>query len=219
MRQLDLSIAPRFTSSIKTYFRFYDINFENINHYFGTFEFGDKRIVAHIFFQNNSRGTVFLIHGYNDHTGILKNLIHFCLKQNFSVAVYDLPGHGLSTGEPGCINDFSEYADILKTFIHLYQNHVPEPFFLICHSLGCAIAFEYMNNNQNHNFKKVILLAPLIHQAHWEKSKIGYFLTKPFFKTLPRIFRKNSSDPNFIEFIKNDPLQNRRIPIKFLTAL
>ncbi len=78
-------------------------------------------------FKKTPRGTIFLLHGYNDHTGILKNLICFCLNQNYSVAVYDLPGLGLSSGEQGAIKDFSEYADILKTFFPfikiLCQNH------------------------------------------------------------------------------------------------
>jgi len=219
MKELNLSVHPFVTPSIKKYFQFYDIDFNCNNHYFGTFKARDKVLATHIFLQENSRGTFFLLHGYNDHSGILKNLIHFCFKQNFSVAIYDLPGHGLSSGEKGAITDFSEYADIHKTFISIHKNSLPKPFHLIGHSTGCAIAFEYLNKTQDQDFEKIIFLAPLVHPTHWRKSKIGYSLIHPIVKSVPRVFRKNSSDLNFLEFIKNDPLQNRRIPLKFLTAL
>ena len=147
MKGLDLSAHPVSTPSIKKYFQFYNIDLYSNFHYFGTFQAGDKILAAHIFLHEDSKGTIFLLHGYNDHTGILKNLISFCLDQRYSVAVYDLPGHGLSSGEQGSINDFSEYADILKTLISMYQDSLPKPFHLIGHSTGCAIAFEYFKNN------------------------------------------------------------------------
>ncbi|MBC8183854.1 alpha/beta hydrolase [candidate division KSB1 bacterium] len=219
LNQIDLSAPPILTPSFKKYFQHYDIDFNNAHHYFGTFNAGNKSLAAHIFLRENSQGTIFLLHGYNDHTGMLKNLIRFCLKQNFSIAVYDLPGLGLSSGERGAINNFGEYADIHKTFISLYKNYLPRPFHLIGHSTGCAITYEYLNNNQNSDFEKIIFLAPLVRHAYWGISKIGYFLVRPFTKTVPRVFRKNSSDQSYLEFVKNDPLQNRRIPLKFPTAL
>lgn len=219
MKQLDLSTPPFLTPSIKKYFQFYDININSPHHYFGTFQSGTYHLAAHVFLGENLRGTIFLLHGYNDHTGMLRNLIQFCLKQNFSVAIYDLPGHGLSSGERGAINNFGEYADIHETFISLYKNYLPRPFHLIGHSTGCAITFEYLNNNQNQDFEKIIFLAPLVHHKYWGISKIAYFLVRPFTKTVPRVFRKNSTDLNYLKFVKNDPLQNRRIPLKFPTAL
>jgi alpha-beta hydrolase superfamily lysophospholipase len=219
MKKLDFSAPPVSTPAINNYFQFYNIDFSNNSHYFGTFQAGDKILAAHIFLHEDSQGTIFLLHGYNDHSGILKNLISFCLDQRYSVAVYDFPGHGLSSGVRGSINDFSEYADILKTFVSLCQDSLPKPFHLIGHSTGCAIAFEYFKNNQNKNFQKIFFLAPLIHHAHWGISKIGYFIIRPFTKTVPRIFRKNSSNLSYLKFIKNDPLQTKRLPLKFFRAL
>jgi alpha-beta hydrolase superfamily lysophospholipase len=114
----------------------------------------------------------------------LKNLIRTCLGQGFAVTVYDLPGHGLSTGERFSINDFSEYVDVLNDFIKLCQHELPEPFHLIGHSTGSAIAYEYMNAAQNMIFDKVIFLAPLVHNAHWNISKPFIFLQN----YLPGIF-------------------------------
>jgi len=40
-----------------------------------SFSPGSFTCAAHVFKQEDARGTVFLVHGYYDHTGILKNLI------------------------------------------------------------------------------------------------------------------------------------------------
>ncbi|MBU1163462.1 MAG: alpha/beta hydrolase [Proteobacteria bacterium] len=202
------------------YFNYYGINFNDIRHFFGSFNAGDNVIAAHIYFPADPKGTIFLMHGYYDHAGILKNVIRFCLKQGFAVAVYDLPGHGLSTGERFSINDFSEYVDVLNFFVDLYGDHLPEPFHLISHSTGAAIAYEYLNTSHTIIFDKVIFLAPLVHHSQWKISRAGYYLAKLFVEKLPRRKRINSSDPSFIEFVKNDPLQSQMIlPIKFLDAL
>lgn len=221
MVPLDLSRDDYFpTPSVTEYFNYYGIHFDDIRHLFGTFKSNDKVLAAHVFLPDAPKGTIFLLHGYYDHTGILKNLIRSCLSQGFAIAVYDLPGHGLSTGKRFSINDFSEYVDVLNDFIKLCQHELPEPFHLIGHSTGSAIAYEYMNAAQNMIFDKVIFLAPLVHNAHWNISKTVYNFAKLFTRNLPRQHKVTSSDPDFIEFVKNDPLQRTMIvPIKFLKAL
>ena len=206
--------------SISAYFNCYHLNFPNCNHSFGKFTSNNDTIAAHIFLPQKPKGTIFLLHGYYDHTGILKNLIRFCLNLKFAVAVYDLQGHGLSSGDRFSINDFSEYTIVLNDFINLTKQKLPKPFHLISHSTGSSIVYDYLNTSDKIIFKKVIFLAPLVHSAHWKISKLGYYIVKPFFKTIPRRPRKNSSDPDFLKFMKNDPLQKPNIvPIKFLTAL
>ena len=76
-----------------------------------------------------------------------------------------------------------------------------------------------MVRNPEFKFSKIIFLAPLVHSAYWTITKANYYLAKPFVETVPRIFRVNSSDPEFIEFIKTDPLQCRDIPLKWVSAL
>jgi alpha-beta hydrolase superfamily lysophospholipase len=168
---------------------------------------------------SDPKGSVFLLHGFFDHTGIMKNLIRHCLDRQYAVAVYDLPGHGFSSGEGLLINDFSEYVLVLEDFLKIFRDDLPGPFHLIGHSTGGAIAFEYMNSTQDLIFKKVILLAPLIHFASWKITKVGYFFAKPFVKSLPRKFRKNSSDSTFLKKYRKDPLRTKRFPLKWLNAI
>ena len=202
-----------------SYFRYYNFDFKETSHFWGTFNSGDKKIAAHIFMPSDSKGSVFLLHGFFDHTGIMKNLIRHCLDRQYAVAVYDLPGHGFSSDQGLAINDFSEYVSVLEDFIKTCKDHLPRPFHLIGHSTGGAIAFEYMNSTDNIVFEKIIFLAPLIHFTSWKITKGGYIIAKPFVKSLPRKFRKNSSDSEFLKRYRNDPLRTKRFPLKWLNAI
>ncbi len=219
MNPLDFFRKPVFSSAMTAYFQYYGIHFENVNHFFGSFNSCGKVIASHIFIPDNPRGTVFLVHGYYDHTGMMKNLIRFCLNKQFAVAVYDLPGHGLSGGKRVTINDFSEYVTVLDDFIRICQNHLPEPFHSISHSTGSAVVFDYLNNTSNQVFTKIIFLAPLVRSSYWKLSKIGYFLVRLFCENVPRKFNNNSSDTVFLEFVRKDPLQSKYVSLKFVGAL
>lgn len=216
---LDLSTQYKPTDSIAEYFTLYGINFEKVRHYFGYFESKNERIIAHVFIPQNPIATIFFIHGYLDHSVASKNLIARCLQRNFAVATYDLPGHGLSSGERASIGDFSEYATTLHNFSTKYSEYLPRPFHLIAHSTGCAIAYEFLYHSNNTAFEKVIFLAPLVRNSQWSLSLLGYYLARPFVKTLPRKYRENSSDQEYLTFINNDQLQNKYISMKFLHAL
>ncbi|OQY11052.1 MAG: hypothetical protein B6I30_07770 [Desulfobacteraceae bacterium 4572_187] len=219
MKPLNFLQEPLHTPSEISYFRYYGFDFRETLHFWGSFKSGDKKMAAHIFIPADPKGTVFLLHGFFDHTGIMKNLIRHCLDRQYAVAIYDLPGHGFSYGEGLLINDFSEYVSVLKDFLKICKYDLPRPFHLIGHSTGSAIAFEYMNGTQDLIFKKIILLAPLIHFTSWKITKVGYSFAKPFVKSLPRKFRKNSSDTTFLKKYRKDPLRNKSFPLKWLDAI
>jgi len=216
---LDLSQAHSQPEAIGAYRRFYRLDFENIRHYIGRFMSGEMAIAGQVFLPHRPVGTFFLMHGYFDHTGTLRNLIAACLEKGFAVAVFDLPGHGLSSGDRGAIDDFSQYASVLREFINAYAEDLPKPFHLTAHSTGCAGAYEYMNHATTIVFERIVFLAPLVRHAHWRISSIGYHLAKPFADTLPTMNRRNSSDEAFLEFTRNDPLRNSHLSIRFLDAL
>jgi alpha-beta hydrolase superfamily lysophospholipase len=80
---------------------------------------------------------------------------------------------------------------------------------------------NYILKLEESHFDKVILIAPLIRSNLWFFSKVSFYLTKPFpfIKKISRHFRKNSSDEQFLDFIKNDPLQSKALPINWLHSL
>ncbi len=78
-------------------------------------------------------GTVFLLHGYLEHSGIYQPIIREILDQGFSVLTYDLPGHGLSDGSPASIQNFDHYQHVLLA-VYQYVKHANH-----CQSLGSVL--------------------------------------------------------------------------------
>lgn len=216
-----LVLSPKTTNSndIEKYFSYYDIAYKEQKHSFGWFLSGQYKISSHVIIPENPKGTIIIIHGYFDHTGEIKNLIDLYLKLNYGVATIDLPGHGLSSGDQGAINDFNEYASVIDTFIKNYQENIPKPLHLIGHSTGCSAIYEYLNHTTENTIKTAILLAPLVRSNHWFPSKLAFIALKPFFSRIPRRFTKSSSDEDFLQFLKNDPLEGRYISTKWFNAL
>jgi alpha-beta hydrolase superfamily lysophospholipase len=171
------------------------------------FESSGYRIAAHVWSPANPKGSVFVLHGYLDHTGLLKPLISYLLDCGLAVAAYDLPGHGLSSGERGAINDFSEYATVFNDFLRICRPHLARPH------------HEYLHTTEDADFDKVVFLAPLVHSAHWKLSKAGTFVAAPFLDTLPRMFRANTSDAAYLSFVQEDPLRILEVPIRWTKAL
>jgi alpha-beta hydrolase superfamily lysophospholipase len=219
IKPLNLSKAPPVTPDMREYSKYYGLYFKEIRHFMGSFRSGDYILAAQIFIPAKPKATVFILHGYLDHSGIQKHIVRFCLNQGFAAALFDLPGHGLSGGESCSISDFGDYVSIFDDFINLCRPYLPCPYYAICHSLGCAIGFEYLNRRSDRIIKKFIFGAPLVRSAYWTLSKAHHFLAKNLVETVPRLFLHNSSDPEFMHFLKNDPLQCQRIPLRWVQAL
>ena len=221
---LKQSLAPlsfsqkQYPRPVKDYFRYYGLDHSPVPHYFGTFRSGPYTLAGHVYKPDSSRGTVFLVHGFFDHTGILKNLITLCIREKYCVVAFDLPGHGLSSGAPAAIDSFGEYKAALEDFLSLCAPHVPKPYAAIGHSAGCAVILTHLFYSAASPFSRVILLAPLVHSEFWTLSKAGHALI-PFVSSTPRWMRNASHDAAFLKWFDRDPLQSKTFPVKWATAL
>jgi alpha-beta hydrolase superfamily lysophospholipase len=212
------SPPPTYAKPVLDYFAYYGLGHAACTHYFGTFRSGGYLLAGHVYKQDSCLGTVFLIHGFYDHTGILKNLISLCLDEKFCVAVFDLPGHGLSTGEPAAIDSFEEYGNALGDFIAVCGANVPLPFVAIGHSTGCAALLTQLFFAGETRFAHIFLLAPLVRSEYWALSKAGYSIA-PFATTMPRWMRNESHDAVFLAWFDRDPLQVKHFPVRWAKAL
>jgi alpha-beta hydrolase superfamily lysophospholipase len=221
----------------QTYFHFYGLDFERrmpgVSHFFGHFSSGKYDIVAHYFSldpvgndkentaaEKKAKGTCFLFHGYFDHSGLYANLIEYCLRRNLNVVIYDLAGHGLSTGERVSIPSFSEYLVVMRDALKLFADIAPQPWHAIGQSTGCAMLMDYMLQELAPGFDKVVLLAPLLRAAEWRWIRVAYWVGQKFLERVPRKFGTNSSYKPFTHFIEHDdPLQTKYISVRWVDAL
>jgi len=103
---------------------------------------------------------------------------------------------------------------------------LPRPWLGLGQSTGGAILMDYVlskhTQKQQPMFERLFLLAPLVYPAkmQWLQLKLAFWWFKSVRTGLPRIFRQNTSDINFVRFMREeDPLQAHWIPVAWLLAL
>lgn len=220
---VDFSINAQLV--LEDYLDFYHLHFpEDIcrHHFAGTFQAAGYELVAQYWLPVNisPKGTVFFLHGYYDHVGLFSKLIEFLLKQGLTVVAYDQPGHGLSSGEQASIHDFAEYVEVLRHCLQL-GNRFPQPWYGMAQSTGCAVYLHALMKERIHNpFQKIVLLAPLIRPAHWNKGIWLYRLISPFAGKIARKMQENSHDRDFIRLVQyKDPLQSKFLKTAWVGAM
>jgi alpha-beta hydrolase superfamily lysophospholipase len=218
LKSLSVDSCDSIYGPVKAYIDYYSLDFVNAAHCAGTFKSDSFVVAAHVFMPHDANATVFMIHGYYDHIGIMRNAIEVCLKKGCCVAALDLPGHGLSSGERSAIDDFAQYAHALNTFMRICSPHAPEPYILVGHSIGGAVVLEYMWTANDSRIKKLILLAPGLRSAYHGLSQFGHAVWRPFSATAPRWFRNASHDVEFLTWYRKEPLQYNRFPLRWASA-
>lgn len=228
--------ALKFTSEqtecekLEAYRSHYGLNFDipdsEVKHSVGIINSPPYSLVGHYFSLPSSvqRGTVFLLHGYFDHTGIYGHLIDKCLRLGYAVVIFDLPGHGLSDGETANIDSFKNYTQALNDCLTLAQDQeARKPWFAIGQSTGAAVLIDSILGKElprQFSFEQIILLAPLFMQSNWQKGEILFTFAKYFVENNRRKFSQNSHDAKFLEFLKtSDELQSRVLPRDWITAM
>lgn len=215
--------------AIAAYRQYYGITFEQefpgLAVMIGTEDISGYRIAIHHYRQQNTlKGTVFLLHGYYDHVGIFNHAIRSLLTEGYSVVTFDLPGHGLSSGDPVAIPDFYRYRIVFTRILDLFQASAAKPWFAAAQSTGGAIVIDYIlahaDKSQQIPFCKAVLFAPLIRPRGFTVGRFVHKLVSPFSDYVARGFAKNSHNKEFLHFLKHgDPLQSHRLSARWVGAL
>ncbi|WP_293265685.1 alpha/beta hydrolase [Neptunomonas sp.] len=179
-------------------------------------------VVQHYMQVGASCGTVVLVHGYMDHVGLYSQLISNLLKKDWNVLCYDLPGHGLSTGDSYAIDDFSTYA--LQLELVLQQQSFQKPCVLMGQSTGGAIVLSHQklfaSKQETDPIAQRILLAPLIRPAQYHAIWLKYKVLRYFLKRVRRFHSNNSHDDAFLCFLRSqDPLQKQWVAVSWIGAM
>lgn len=212
------AVAP---SALREFCSFYSIDFAERNpeleYRAGRVASGDFGLAVHRWTRPGAGSNLLLLHGYLDHTGLFGKLIGWALERGCNVLAFDLPGHGLSSGEPGAIGEFADYSRAIADVLDAVR--LPQlPLWVMAQSTGGAALVDYAGKYP-WPFAATVLLAPLVHPVGWQGISVGYFLLRPFTDSVPRKFAVNTSDEAFLQFLRSDPLQSHRISLRWVGAL
>ena len=198
MEPINTAGTTGYSAEIQDYFAHYDLTCdESIEHRFGTFQSGRYTLAGHLYKPAVCRATVVCVHGYLNHTGQFKHLIQYLLKQDYAVAIFDLPGHGLSSGKTAAIDNFDEYTKAMEDFMAIVHDTMPAPYHAVGLSTGCSILIDRVLEGKSGEFDKIVLAAPLVRWSFYEPSKATHAVIRCFTSKLPRFDRNNSSDRDY----------------------
>jgi len=221
---LDLSLRDAETQGlVKRYLRFYRLDFQapesGADHRIGCVDTPHGRIVVQAWSKPQPRGTAIVVHGYFDHVGIVRHAIDRLVDEGYSVVAFDLPGHGLSSGERGAIDDFAAYGDVFDSVFERVRPAMAKPYVALAHSTGCSTVMEYVSRDDELPFERVVLVAPLVRTVGWRSTQVARMAIGGVVKRIPRVFGRNSSDREYLAFVRNrDTLQFRSVPLSWPAA-
>jgi lysophospholipase len=210
------------------YLRHYGIHFvdriDGLAHHLGRIETSTHTIAAHLWRPQAAKGSAIVVHGYYDHVGLYRHLIHFLLARDLAVLSFDLPGHGLSSGPPATIETFDHYTAAFDACFRALEAHLPGQLHVFGQSTGGAIIMEWLLANgidrANSPFAAIVLLAPLVRPYLWAVNRVVYEIARRTISERPRTFTSNADDREFIQFLRDhDPLQARTLPVQWVTAM
>lgn len=88
----------------------------------------------------SARGGVLILHGFAEHGGRYDHVVKALVPRGFSVMTYDHRGHGLSGGRRVFVERFGEYVADAELALELAARRMPQPLYIIGHSMGGVVA-------------------------------------------------------------------------------
>ncbi len=210
-------------AALLDYLTFYSLNdlVNKAQYQMGVEKIAGFTINIQQFLVTNAKASVIIVHGYYDHVGLYGHLINYALEQNYNVLCFDLPGHGLSSGESANIQSFQQYDVIFSTLLERLNKTHKQPIYAFGQSTGGAIILNYLlkSRNQARRLDKAVLLAPLVKPRGWRLGLKLVSIINLFIQQRPRQIITNPANPDFSDFLRQDPLQATELKLQWVIAL
>ena len=146
----------------------------------GTYRAATFDIVAYLFTPTvEPVGSVLVLHGYLANAGHMCGITRALLAADFVVLTPHLPGHGLSSGDRGDIDDFAQYAAVVDASVQVLSELDFGPLHAVGHSTGATALYEYLVHDPD-PFERVIFAAPLVRNYGYTATRIGRTFARPF---------------------------------------
>ncbi|HEX5175387.1 MAG TPA: alpha/beta hydrolase [Chthoniobacteraceae bacterium] len=133
-----------------------------------------------------AKGTVVITHGRGEHSGRYIHVASALMTHGFAVALFDLRGHGRSSGRRGDLPGYASLLDDLGCVLQRTCVDAAVPMFLFGHSLGGQIVLNYLIRNEEKNCRGAVVASPYLRLAfrpeRWRVALAGILR-----RTLPAI--------------------------------
>lgn len=167
--------------------------------------FDGQKLYYEYFQAENSRGAIVVVHGLSEFTRKYYEFAWYMLQQGYDVFLYDQRCHGRS-GRLTSVQDiihvdkFSDYQKDLHRFVRdVVRPSTDTPLYLYGHSMGGAIAAEYLSQHPN-IFRRAVLSAPMFLPLTGSMppffARIGLSVALPFCNGKSKFWFSNEFDPN-----------------------
>ncbi|MCS6894911.1 MAG: lysophospholipase [Bacteroidia bacterium] len=164
------------------------------------------------------RGSILWVHGYAEHSGRYEAVIRYLSAQGWGNLVWDLRGHGRSTGRRGFITDMEEYLYDLTAVRTHWKGKFSEPTVLFGHSLGGLIVLRYRQKYPEiWSPAATIVSAPLIQlrlQVPAWKKTLGQIAARFF----PTLSLPSGLEPKHLTHDEAEALAYAQDPLVFRVA-
>jgi lysophospholipase len=130
-------------------------------------ETADRLRLRAVVWPGGARGTAFIFSGRSEYVEKYGRVVRRLVERGLSVAAFDWRGQGLSTrvaADPmlGHVDDFRAYQrDWAAVLAHARARGLPEPFYLVGHSMGGCIGLRTLLEGRD--FAAAFLSAPMWH--------------------------------------------------------
>jgi len=109
------------------------------------------------------RAVISLVHGYSEHGARYANMGHVLNTAGIALITVDLRGHGLSEGKRGVIKHYPDFYGDIDSLLAETRRRFPDvPHFLMGHSMGGGILFNYRQARELPQIIGYIVTAPLL---------------------------------------------------------
>lgn len=139
-----------------------------------------------------SRGTLVIVHGFNEHSGRFDHVAQYWVDQGLTVWALDQRGHGRSGGPRAYVERWDDYVDDLHAFITGPVGG-GQPL-LLGHSMGGMITFRYGLAHPE-SIKALVITSPLF-QNRAQPTAIDALMAPVASRLLPKLLRPAPLDPS-----------------------
>lgn len=169
---------------------------------------------------------VLVVHGWAEHSGRYRDVINTIVKTGAAVYAPDLRGHGMSEGQRGHVNLWSDYLQDLMVLVRKIEVEQKDlPVVVLGHSMGGLISIRLIEEYQNH-FKGLFVSGALLKLAlpvPRIKTMVGELMSNivPFL-SLPNddvTTEHLTSDPDKQCAHRNDPLIHNQVSTRWYTEM